>query len=253
MDTDKKTGKTISSGNREASGCGQNQKYIEDHPQKLIEDHPQNLIEDHPQKLLSAESPGMDAMPTEPLPSAAKGNRKGWLGWVACALLAGAVIVCGIFFNSHRDRLDKTYAEGRHDIAAPVRTVGAGDNRAEEPSGNQTSQMKNAGYTDSSVANYVYYFPNDGSEVADNKALDALADKAVKGNAEIEITGYASNTGSQTYNSALSKKRADNIADYLIAHGVKKDHIMIDADGATDRFGDESHCRRVEIPVEYGA
>lgn len=107
-------------------------------------------------------------------------------------------------------------------------------------------------YADNAAtADYIYYFGNDKSAVPANAALDEIARKAEATGAEITVTAYASEVGSPAYNEQLSQKRAGNIADYLVAHGVDASHVKVKASGATDRFGGDAFNRRADITVDY--
>ena len=44
--------------------------------------------------------------------------------------------------------------------------------------------------------------------------------------AQVILRGYSDTKGSSNYNLALSKRRVDSIADYLIAAGVNKEQII---------------------------
>lgn len=98
---------------------------------------------------------------------------------------------------------------------------------------------------------YIYYFGNDQSSVADNILLDEIAQKASETGADITVTAYASETGSPAYNKELTRERASNLAQYLIERGVPADHIKISAGGQTDRYGDYALNRRADIVVDY--
>ena len=51
-------------------------------------------------------------------------------------------------------------------------------------------------------------------------------------NCKVTITGYADKeTGTDSYNMALSKKRSQSVADALIAAGIDPSRIVVDADG----------------------
>ncbi|MDE5924490.1 MAG: OmpA family protein, partial [Muribaculaceae bacterium] len=98
--------------------------------------------------------------------------------------------------------------------------------------------------------NYVYYFPNNGSAVeSDNQVLDALADRLASDGSDVVITGYASPVGNAAYNESLSEARGENVADYLVAHGVDRSHIKVVTGGATDDYGSNPADRRVNIDV----
>lgn len=98
--------------------------------------------------------------------------------------------------------------------------------------------------------NYVYYFPNNGSAVeSDNQVLDALADRLASDGSDVVITGYASPVGNAAYNESLSEERGENVADYLVAHGVDRSHIKVVTGGVTDNYGSNPADRRVNIHV----
>jgi outer membrane protein OmpA-like peptidoglycan-associated protein len=50
----------------------------------------------------------------------------------------------------------------------------------------------------------------------------------------LEIRGYADVRGSQEHNLALSKRRAQAVFDWLVAHGVERDRLSVAAQGAQD-------------------
>lgn len=69
----------------------------------------------------------------------------------------------------------------------------------------------------------------------------------------LKVEGHASTKGSEAYNLKLSKKRAESVANFLIAHGIPKDRIELDAKGELFPIADEtkengeSKNRRVRI------
>ncbi|HME78347.1 MAG TPA: OmpA family protein [Mycobacterium sp.] len=101
-------------------------------------------------------------------------------------------------------------------------------------------------------------FPSNGSALtpAAEQTLDQVADKlkACPG-AIVIINGYADNTGNDAINIPLSTERADAVADYLVAHGVTRDHLTAKGLGAVDPVADngnpdgQAKNRRVEIVV----
>ncbi|WP_051345916.1 OmpA family protein [Thermodesulfovibrio yellowstonii] len=68
----------------------------------------------------------------------------------------------------------------------------------------------------------------------------------------VEVHGYACPVGSSYYNSGLSAKRAQTVADWLVLHGVKVTKIQ--GHGETDQFGrtkkDYWLNRRVELKTQ---
>lgn len=100
---------------------------------------------------------------------------------------------------------------------------------------------------------YLYYFANNASAVPENAVLNEVADAAKNTDADITITAYASSTGSAAYNEVLCEKRAENLENYLVAHGVPADHIKIVSGGQTGQFGSDAYNRRADILVNFGA
>lgn len=112
------------------------------------------------------------------------------------------------------------------------------------------SQVDRAADQDRTI-DYLYYFKNGQSEIADNEVLNTIAEKASETGAEITITAYASPTGSAAFNANLCNERARNLEEYLEAHGVESDHIKIINGGQTDQFGGDAYNRRADILVNY--
>jgi outer membrane protein OmpA-like peptidoglycan-associated protein len=83
-------------------------------------------------------------------------------------------------------------------------------------------------------------------------ALGQLA-KAMDG-VKIQVSGYADPRGSQEYNAALSKDRAESVAAVLKNAGVNQDRIVIEALGAngaseTGDLDDYAFQRRVSVKL----
>lgn len=54
------------------------------------------------------------------------------------------------------------------------------------------------------------------------------------------VDGYTDSTGSSAYNKQLSKKRAEAVADYLIAHGISRDRVIPRGHGQANPVADNS-------------
>lgn len=71
--------------------------------------------------------------------------------------------------------------------------------------------------------------------------------------ANVVIKGYADNTGNDAVNTLLSDNRADAVADFLVAHGVTRDHLTAQGFGSADPIvsndtpDGRAQNRRVEI------
>jgi outer membrane protein OmpA-like peptidoglycan-associated protein len=49
----------------------------------------------------------------------------------------------------------------------------------------------------------------------------------------LEVQGYADTRGSEEHNQALSKRRAERVRDWLVAHGVEAERLVVAAHGAS--------------------
>jgi peptidoglycan-associated lipoprotein len=105
-------------------------------------------------------------------------------------------------------------------------------------------------------ANATIYFEFDKSTLT-SKSIQTLksAVNALNDNSSIQITlaGHADERGTREYNLALGQRRAESVANYLIANGIKRNRLI------TKSYGEErplslgsndsawSKNRRVEI------
>ena len=95
----------------------------------------------------------------------------------------------------------------------------------------------------------VYLFPTNGTAIADNADLNAVAKEAVADNSDVVVTAYTDETGSASYNQRLSEERARAIGDYLVAHGVARSHIKTQGCGPTHAFANNAQDRRAEVRI----
>ena len=71
----------------------------------------------------------------------------------------------------------------------------------------------------------------------------------------IKVHGYTDSTGSESYNTWLSTRRAERVKEYVIRHGVEPRRIRIEAFGAccfeasNDTPEGRASNRRVEIVI----
>lgn len=93
-----------------------------------------------------------------------------------------------------------------------------------------------------------------GSEEALDKIADALKEQ---GDRKILIRGFTDSTGSEQTNLALSKARAEAVANYIASRGVSRDKITTEGLGKADPVAPNSTPagraanRRVEIEVQH--
>jgi outer membrane protein OmpA-like peptidoglycan-associated protein len=90
--------------------------------------------------------------------------------------------------------------------------------------------------------------------------LNALAAVAIRcGTYKVELGGHTDATGDATANQALSERRAQSVADYLVSKAVPASQLgvngygetqPVDASGSTDA---DAKNRRIEFKVEAGA
>ena len=101
-----------------------------------------------------------------------------------------------------------------------------------------------------------FEFNSDHLTVPAQETLDKVAG-ALEGqpNLNVEIDGYTDSIGSDAYNLKLSKKRAESVKTYLVAHGVAADHLFARGFGEAKPIAsnqtDEGRAenRRVEFQV----
>ena len=106
-------------------------------------------------------------------------------------------------------------------------------------------------------------FDFDSASLSENakERLDELASTFTRsGNGRILATGYADERGDRYYNLALSRRRADVVARYLVASGVDEDHLSVQGLGiyseANRAPSDETassgiNGRIVELEIEF--
>ncbi len=103
-------------------------------------------------------------------------------------------------------------------------------------------------------------FPADGFELKGTKVLDAVAkvQKILEDNPQgiVLVQGHASEDGSDTYNQALSQKRAEAVKAKLIELGVPSARLEVQAFGESRPISDENEAlsraksRRVEFTAK---
>ncbi|WP_241294334.1 OmpA family protein, partial [Burkholderia stabilis] len=74
---------------------------------------------------------------------------------------------------------------------------------------------------------------------------------------QVTVTGFTDSVGSDDYNLALSKRRAESVAAYLKAHGLKTDSMTVTGRGKADPVASNAtpegraSNRRVEIRLQH--
>lgn len=74
---------------------------------------------------------------------------------------------------------------------------------------------------------------------------------------QVTVTGFTDSVGSDDYNLALSKRRAESVATYLKAHGLKADSMTVSGRGKADPVASNAtpegraSNRRVEIRLQH--
>ncbi|SPM40570.1 hypothetical protein MNAB215_2771, partial [Mycobacterium numidiamassiliense] len=101
-------------------------------------------------------------------------------------------------------------------------------------------------------------FDTDGISLTpvDDQVLTQVADKLKAcPDAHATINGYADNSGTDAINVPLSTRRAQAVADFLVAHGVAGDHLVVKGLGSIDPVAGNDTAdgraknRRAEIVV----
>ena len=99
------------------------------------------------------------------------------------------------------------------------------------------------------------YFDADSAALGQGSAdVLARAAMAVKTDgARLKITGYADRTGDPAANQELAKKRAQAVADALIAAGVPAENLSLEPPMFVTGTGNDDEARRVEVSRAYPA
>ena len=101
------------------------------------------------------------------------------------------------------------------------------------------------------------HFDFDSAKLKDKmkSALDTVIGKlkASKGTEKLDIIGHTDSSGPAEYNQGLSERRAQSVADYLSAGGIKASNMTVSGRGESEPVADNStregrmQNRRVEI------
>ncbi|HGL6716950.1 OmpA family protein [Burkholderia contaminans] len=90
------------------------------------------------------------------------------------------------------------------------------------------------------------------------ESLDRLlSERADHTYSQVSVTGFTDSVGSDDYNLALSKRRAEAVAAYLKAHGLKTDSLTVTGRGKADPVASNAtpegraSNRRVEIRLQH--
>ncbi|KVV23879.1 hypothetical protein WK78_20670 [Burkholderia cepacia] len=90
------------------------------------------------------------------------------------------------------------------------------------------------------------------------ESLDRLlSERADHTYSQVSVTGFTDSVGSDDYNLALSKRRAESVAAYLKAHGLKTDSLTVSGRGKADPVASNAtpegraSNRRVEIRLQH--
>ena len=79
--------------------------------------------------------------------------------------------------------------------------------------------------TDSAVVNFGYKI--DTLDAAGRTAAEAFVKKNIGSDLSVTVYGYADYVGGAAYNKGLSQQRANNVRDYLVKAGFKKQDIKV--------------------------
>ncbi len=125
-------------------------------------------------------------------------------------------------------------------IALPLLAAACASSRNEPPPGSRQA--------------FVVFF-EDGSATLDaqaNAGMDEAADLAKRYAAvKLVVAGYADPEGASEANRALSRARAQAVADGLVARGVARDRLSVVGRGSTGVTYSPLEARRVEVRVAH--
>jgi outer membrane protein OmpA-like peptidoglycan-associated protein len=149
-------------------------------------------------------------------------------------------------------------------LAAPYASSRVGDDGRLEDAGRVDADQVRQIFTDALGAQpprpttYVLYFVEGTDGLTPDSAREMTTVLREIGRypaVEVVVIGHTDRTGSVAYNDALSLRRAERMADHLVAMGIRRDQIRLGARGereplvATEDEVAEPRNRRVEITV----
>ena len=241
----------------------------------------QHRLPQHKEPLEIAEHDSEYQAPVEPVVSK---RSSPWVVWTSLGLIALAVMLCSIGIYGGLDRRNEVRLAdiGASDGASryayvPVEEAYVAEEIVAAPDDYVSdADASNAVATDAAKADgtvsvvngqvqndagsavaaaeddVVYMFPLNGTAITDNATLNQVAEEAKKSGDDVVIEAYADPSGSADYNLALSQKRADSVADYLVAHGVEESHINAVGKGVTDAYPTAAQDRRAVVHLIHG-
>ncbi len=125
-------------------------------------------------------------------------------------------------------------------IALPLLAAACASDRSQPPPGSRQA--------------FVVFF-EDGSATLDSAANAAMDDAAALARryaaVKLQVAGYADPEGTSEANRALSRARAQAVADGLAARGVARDRLSVVGRGSTGVTYSALEARRVEVRVAH--
>lgn len=165
--------------------------------------------------------------------------RGGGFGWAAVGGLAAALIVGCVAYLAGVFHSPEPTDAGTGQVAQVTET------HITPPDVTDTGSMTVVDNT--STPDAVYLFELNGSAIAESDVLDAVAKRARETGADVTVTAYTDNSGRTDYNIRLSERRAKAVGDYLVAHGVARDHVKTYGRGPTQAYATPAQDRRAEV------
>lgn len=216
----------------------------------------QNRLPEHPEPLeltghVDEPIASPHAAKRAPAASVARHHGGGYLGWAWLTAIAVAVLICSIYWFSDHEKGDRdnpamarTSVKGKMSdgmLAVNYNKPGAKSKKA------AAAQAK--AMTPTASRDIVYLFPVDGDKITNVAVLDELAKKVSGSGAYVAVVAYTDESGRPEYNQRLSERRAEEVGDYLIAHGVPASHVKTQGLGPTHAYPTAAQDRRAEIHV----
>ncbi|MEA1989523.1 MAG: OmpA family protein [Pseudomonadota bacterium] len=105
-------------------------------------------------------------------------------------------------------------------------------------------------------AKFIGHFDFDKADVKEIPELDVFAAYMNEvADSKVSITGHTDSSGPESYNQALSVKRAQDVADYLAGKGIAADRMTVSGMGESSPIADNAtkagraENRRVEVEI----
>lgn len=189
----------------------------------------------------------------------------GAFGWAVLALIAVVALVGAVYYFAPRGQQGAGLMAGNGNAfqqafmpesggyaqvseVVEVSAPDLGTARSISPADASSSAAQVAGVA--VVGDVVYLFPLNGADIKEDAGLNKVAKAAAETGADVTVTAYTDESGKPAYNQRLSERRARRVGDYLVAHGVPRNHVKTIGRGPTHAYANAAQDRRAEVHID---